>query len=80
MFKKFVFLTVLIFITLTAWKQDPNAKTWERHNTTVSADNTLAAIERGGFGQHQQLQDMHSVYKRRLAKDGCHHRKFCAYI
>ena len=47
MFKKFLFLVLLIFITLTVWKQDSTAKTWERYNTTVSADSILAAIERG---------------------------------
>ena len=47
MFKKFLFLVLFIFITLTAWKQDSNAETWERYNTTISADSILAAIERG---------------------------------
>ncbi|KPJ62939.1 hypothetical protein AMJ44_14935 [candidate division WOR-1 bacterium DG_54_3] len=47
MFKKSLFLALLTFITLIAWKRDSNAKTWERYNTTVSADSILAAIERG---------------------------------
>ena len=47
MSRKSLFLVLFIFLALTAWKQHPNAKTWERHNTTVQADSILAANERG---------------------------------
>ena len=47
MLKKIVLFTGLILIMQIAWKQDASAKTWERHNTTISADSILAEIERG---------------------------------
>ena len=47
MSKKILFCTLFILIFLIPSKQDPNAKTWERRNTTVSADSILAAIDRG---------------------------------
>jgi hypothetical protein len=47
MCKKNLFCILFILIFLIPAKQDPNAKTWERHNTTVSADSILAAIDRG---------------------------------
>jgi hypothetical protein len=47
MFKKILFCTFFILIFLIPSKQDPNAKTWERHNTIVLADSILAAIDRG---------------------------------
>jgi hypothetical protein len=47
MSKKILFCTFFILTFLIPSKQDPNAKTWERHNTTVYADSILAAIDRG---------------------------------
>ena len=47
MCKKILFPGLLILIAFIAWKQDSNAKTWERHNTTVHADSIIAAIDRG---------------------------------
>ncbi len=47
MSKKNLFCSLFILIFLIPSKQDPNAKTWERHNTTVQADSIIAAIERG---------------------------------
>jgi len=46
MSKKILFLVLLIFITLTAWKQDSNAKTWPP-GSKIPADSIIAAIERG---------------------------------
>jgi hypothetical protein len=47
MSKKILFCSLFILIFLIPSKQDPNAKTWERHNTTVQADSILVAIDRG---------------------------------
>ena len=47
MFKRILFYSLFILIFLIPSKQNPNAKTWERHSTTVQADSILAAIERG---------------------------------
>jgi len=47
MSKKILFCSLFILIFLMPSKQDSNAETWERHNTTVSADSILAAIDRG---------------------------------
>lgn len=47
MSKKILFCIIFILIFLIPSKQDPNAKTWERYNTTAGAESILAAIERG---------------------------------
>jgi len=47
MSKKILFCSLFILIFLMPSKQDSNAETWERHNTTVDADSILAAIDRG---------------------------------
>jgi len=47
MSKKILFCSLFILIFLIPLKQDSNAKTWERHNTTIHADSILAAIDRG---------------------------------
>lgn len=47
MSKKILFCSLFILIFLIPSKQAPNAKTWERNDTTVSADSILAAIDRG---------------------------------
>jgi hypothetical protein len=47
MSKKILFCSLFILIFLIPSKQDSNATTWERHNTTVHADSMLAAIDRG---------------------------------
>jgi hypothetical protein len=47
MSKKILLCTLFIAIFLIPSKQDPNAKTWKRSNTTVDAESTLAAIDRG---------------------------------
>jgi uncharacterized protein YjbI with pentapeptide repeats len=47
MSQKILFCTLFILIFLIPSKQDSNAKTWERHNTTVQANSILAAIDSG---------------------------------
>jgi len=47
MSKKILFCSLFILIFLIPSKQDPNAKTWRQHNTTVHADSILAAMDRG---------------------------------
>ena len=47
MSKKILFFCLFILIFLIPSKQDPNAKTWERHDTTVYARDINAAIDRG---------------------------------
>jgi hypothetical protein len=47
MSKKILFCTLFFLIFLIPSKQDPNAKAWERYNTTVHADSIIAAIDRG---------------------------------
>jgi hypothetical protein len=47
MSKKILFCSLFILIILIPSKKDLNAKTWERHNTTVSAESIIAAIDRG---------------------------------
>jgi uncharacterized protein YjbI with pentapeptide repeats len=47
MSKKILFCSLFILIFLFPIEQDPSAKTWERRNTTVSADSIIAAIDRG---------------------------------
>jgi hypothetical protein len=47
MSKKILFCSLFILIFLISSKQDPNAKTWEQRDTTVSADSIIAAIDRG---------------------------------
>ena len=47
MSKRILFCSLCILIFLIPLKQDSNAKTWERRDTTVHADSILAAIERG---------------------------------
>ena len=46
MFKRILFYSLFILIFIIPLKQDSNAKTWERYNTTVLADSILAVIER----------------------------------
>ncbi len=46
MFKRILFVGLLILITLIAWKQDSNAKTWPP-GSKIPADSIIAAIDRG---------------------------------
>ncbi len=47
MLKRFLFCSLCIIFLIIPLKQDTNANTWERHDTTVLSDSIIAAINRG---------------------------------